>query len=267
MQLADVRDQVESEMKLNAARSSAVRIASDFAYALFENGIKPDSEHLDRMIRDADLPMRIPPFARNEAPAGPGWTPQIVEEVFKLTPDHWFSDPLTIGNDVILIFYQDRLAPYTPEFDSVRASRDRRLPAERKRELFVEKGQELTAELRSRPRLRPILYRSGREAAGLEPQEWDGFTSRTPPEGIDYNLLSRLDPIPTGGSLRHGRGPRQGLDPACHLEIPADRGTDGEDTDRCANRSPALNANVSRSLVYSDMIREELIRSGLATEP
>ncbi|MEZ5276435.1 MAG: peptidyl-prolyl cis-trans isomerase [Opitutaceae bacterium] len=267
VQLADVRDQVESEMKLNAARNSAVRIASDFAYALFENGIKPGSEQLNRMIRDADLPLQsAPPFARSETPAGLSWTPQIASEAFKLTPDHWFSDPLTTGNDVILIFYRDRLAPYTPEFESVRAAVTADYLAERKRELFVEKGQELTAGLRA-ALASGQSFAEAAEAAGLETREWDGFTLRNPPEGIDYNLLSRLDPIPTGGVSDMVVARDKGS--ILHViskSLPAD-GAVEEDTEQMREQIAGLNANVSRSLVYSDMIRDELIRSGLATEP
>ena len=105
------------------------------------------------------------------------------------------------------------------------------------------------------------------KAAGLESKEWDGFTLRTPPQGIDYNLLSRLDPIPTGGVSDMVVARDKGS--ILHViskSLPTD-GTAGEDTAQMRGQIAALNANVSRSLVYSDMIRDELIRSGLATEP
>jgi len=138
--------------------------------------------------------------------------------------------------------------------------------AERKRELFVEKGQELASELRTALNSGQS-FTDAAKAAGLESKEWDGFTLRTPPEGIDYNLLSRLDPIPTGGVSDMVVARDKGS--ILHViskSLPTD-GTAGEDTAQMRGQIAALNANVSRSLVYSDMIRDELIRSGLATEP
>ena len=265
--LVDVREQVEAEMKLNAARNTAVRIASDFAYAIFDNEIKPDSEPLTRMIREAGLDQRsAPPFSRNQPPAGLGWNSQIASEVFKLTPDHWFTDPLTVGNDVILIFYRDRLAPYIPEFESVRDAVAADFITERKRELFIAHGQELGAELRSGLALGQN-FKEAADAAGLGTKEWIGFDFRNPPEGIDFNLLSRLDAIPVGGvSDMVVAGEKGSILHVVSKTLPPDV-ADEEDTAQTRAQIAALNANVNRSLVYSDMIRDELIRSGLASEP
>ena len=71
VQLDDVRDMVESDLRLEKAKNIAVRTASDFAYALFENDVQPDSEAFASMISNSGLePLLVPPFARGQIPEG-----------------------------------------------------------------------------------------------------------------------------------------------------------------------------------------------------
>jgi peptidyl-prolyl cis-trans isomerase D len=265
--LADVRDEVEAEMKRVGARNACIQVASDFAYLLFEEQIKPGSDELARILTENGLNKTpVAPFSANEIPADLPWNQRIVSGAFKLTEDHWFSDPLTIGDDVILIFYQDRLAPYTPEFGSVRAQVTADYLEERKRELFVDRGEEIVARLREGLEAGQTFSEAA-TAVGLETEAWSDFTIQTPPEGMDYNLISRLDPIPVGGVsdmvVTRDAG---SILYVVAKNMPADL---TEDTDLELTRSQiaALNANVSRSLIYSDMIRDELLRAGLAEAP
>ncbi len=179
--LADVREQVEAEMKLNTARNGCINVASDFSYLLFENQIEPGSAELDRALTENGLiEVSVAPFFDGQIPDGLAWNPRIVSEAFKLTEDHWFSDPLTVGDNVILLFFQDRLAPYTPEFETVRVQVAADYKAERKRELFVEHGEEIVAQLRDDLEAGQTFSQAA-ETAGLEVNEWTDFTIQSPP--------------------------------------------------------------------------------------
>lgn len=265
--LADVRDEVEAEMKRLGAHNACVQVASDFAYLLFENEVEPGSDTLAQILTQNGLTeVLVAPFAANELPGGLSWNQRIVSEAFKLTDDHWFSDPLTIGDDVILVFYQDQLAPYTPEFGSVRAQVTVDFIEERRRELFVSRGEEIVAQLRADLTSgQPFSDAAG--SAGLETEAWAEFTIQTPPEGLDYNLLSRLDPIPVDGVsdmvITRDKG---SIVHVVAKNTPIDL-TEDADLELTRSQIAALNANVSRSLIYSDMIRDELVRSGLAEAP
>lgn len=183
-----------------------------------------------------------------------------------LTEDHWFSDPLPVGDNVILLVYQDRLAPYTPEFGSVRAEVTADYAEERKQELFVSRGDEIIGQLRS-ALAAGTSFSDAAAATGLETQEWADFTIQAPPEGLDYNLLSRLDQIPVGGVSDMVATREEGsIIHVVSKETPVDL-VESEDLELTRSQIAMLNANVNRNLVYSDMIREELIRSGLAEAP
>lgn len=264
VKLEDVRDTVESDLRLEMAKNIAVRTASDFAYALFENGVEPDSEALASMISSSGLePLMVPPFARGQVSIGMGWNRQIVEEAFMLTPDHWFSDPLTVGDTVILMFFQDRLASYTPEFATVRAQVLTDYATERKRELFVEKGEDLKIRLQE-------AIDSGKsfsEAAveeGMEIKEWVDFTFATPPEDFNYSILTRLEQVPVGGVS--DMTVASDLGSFIHVvsrSLPGGEINESE-LESIRQQIANLNSNLSRSLIFTDMVREELIRSGLA---
>jgi peptidyl-prolyl cis-trans isomerase D len=264
VQLDDVRDMVESDLRLEKAKNIAVRTASDFAYALFENNIQPDSEAFASMISNSGLePLLVPPFARGQIPEGMAWNRQIVDEAFKLTSDHWFSDPLTVGNTVILMFYQDRLASYTPEFADVRAQVSSDYADEQKRELFIAKGEELKAQLQNSIDSGKTFSEAATEA-GLETKEWVDFTFQAPPDDFNYSILSRLDQIPVGGVSDMVVARDQGsIVHVVSRSVPAD-GIDEEEIESTRKQIASLNSNLGQSLIYSDMVRDELIRSGLA---
>jgi len=264
VQLEDVRDTVDSDLRLEKAKNIAVRTASDFAYALFENNIQPESEAFATMISNSGLePFLVPAFAMGQIPDGMAWNRQIVEEAFKLTIDHWFSDPLTVGTTVILIFYQDRLASYTPEFADVRTQVSTDYAAERKRELFITKGEELSAQLQNSIDA-GMTFSDAAAEAGLEAKEWTDFTFQAPPEDFNYSILSRLDQIPVGGVSDMVVARDQGsIVHVISRSVPAG-GIDEEEIESTRKQIASLNSNLGRSLIYSDMVREELIRSGLA---
>jgi peptidyl-prolyl cis-trans isomerase D len=241
-----------------------VRTASDFAYALFENGVENESEAFASMISSSGLePMAVPPFARGQISTGLGWNRQIVEAAFMLTPDHWFSDPLTVGNTVILMFYVDRLTPYTPEFPTVRAQVLTDFTAERKRELFVEKGEELKAGLQAAIDSGKSFSEAAAEA-GLETKEWADFTFQTPPEDFNYNILSRLDQIPVGGVSDMIVASDQGSIVHVVSRSAPDIGIDEDELELTRDQIASFNSNLGRSLILTDMVRDEMIRSGLA---
>jgi len=259
----DVSETVKDDLKLEKARNIAVRTASDFAYALFEKGIESESEAFVSMISEAGLGKKIaPPFARDQIPDGLDWPPPVVNEAFKLTPDHWFSDPLTVGDTVLLLFYQDRLAPYTPDFSTVKARVLSDYSAEQKRALFVKKGEEMQIQLQAAVDSgRPFLEAAAE--AGLETKIWEDFTFQAPPEDFDYNILSRLDQIPVGEVSEMTIAADQGS--IIHV---ISRSTPGDEIDTSEleltrKQIANLNANMGRNLIFSDMIREELIRADL----
>lgn len=265
--LADVRDQVEAEMRLVGAKNGCIQVASDFAYMLFENQIEPGSETFAQILTENGLnEVPVAPFASTESPQNLGWSPRVVTEAFMLTEDHWFSDPLPVGDNVILLIYQDRLAPYTPEFASVRVQATADYTEERKQELFVSRGDEIIAQLRT-DLAAGTPFNEAAATAGLETQEWADFTVQTPPEGLDYNLLSRLDQIPVGGVSDMVATQDQGsIIYVASKETPVEL-TESEDLELTRTQIAMLNANVTRNLIYSGMIRDELIRSGLAETP
>jgi len=263
VRLDDVRETVESDLRLGKAINIAIRTASDFAYALFENSVEPETEIFSSMVSESGLELRVaPPFSRGQIPDGIAWDRKIVEEAFKLTPDHLFSDPLTVGNTVILVFYQDRLAAYTPEFSTVRAKVLADYKAERKRELFVAKGEELKNQLQEAVDSGTSFFDAASES-GLETKVWTDFTFQTPLEDFNYSIVARLDQIPVGGiSDMVVAGNIGSFVHVVSRSVPGDE-IDKTELETTRKQIANLNANLRSSLIFNDMISEELIRAGL----
>ncbi len=79
--------------------------------------------------------------------------------------------------------------------------------------------------------------------------------------------MTRLEQIPVGGISEMVVARDKGsIVHVISKDTPADL-TEDADLELTRSQIASLNANVTRSLIYSDMVRDELIRSGLAETP
>jgi len=259
----EVRTQVDLEMKLVVAQKAAIQAASDFGYTLFENKVERDSEELATGISRHNLTLKtVPAFTSEESPEEGRWSQQIVKEAFKLSEKHWFSDPLPVGNSAIILFYDDRLVSYIPDFEDVKESVITDFNQAREKELFIEKGsniqKSLTEQLASGD-----SFTEAAEKAGLQTQTWPSFTLQTPPSDFDYSLLSRLEQITEGdisdmivtkekGTFLH----------VISKEVP-EEALAGEEFDQTTAQLAEMNSRVQQNLIISDLLQQELIKVGL----
>ncbi len=259
----EVRAQVELEMKLVEAQKKAIKEASDFAYTLFENKIPRDSEELAEAIEKNNLTIKmVPAFTSDESPEGGLWNRQIVNEAFKLSEKHWFSDPFPVGNSAIILFYNDRLVSYIPDFEEVKESVITDFNNVREKELFIEKGRNMQTDL-GEQLASGKSFTEAADKAGLETQTWPAFTLRTPPSDFDYSLLSRLEQIAEGEISDMIVSQEKGIFLyVVSKEIPEEV-SEGEEFDQTTTQIAQINANVQQNLIISELLEQELIRSGL----
>ncbi|MBL4575032.1 MAG: hypothetical protein JKY51_02905 [Opitutaceae bacterium] len=258
----EVRTQVELEIKLVEARNRAIQEASDFAYNLFEKNIPRGSGEFSTAISTKGLVLKVvPAFSSTETPEQGLWNQQIVNEAFKLSEKHWFSDPLSVGNSTIIIFYNDRLISYIPEFNYVRDTVTKDFRAAQEKEQFIERGKELQTNL-SEQLAAGNSFSDAAEKAGLKTQTWPAFTLRAPPSGFDYSLLARLEQISAGEISDMIVNAETGTFLYVEsTEVPKGV-SEGEDFDQTSSQLAQLNANTQQNLIIREMLRQEITKGG-----
>jgi peptidyl-prolyl cis-trans isomerase D len=194
----DVRERVAADLAQTRARTQAIKVASDFAYTLFEESVAPGSERLTALVQRAGASIRsVPPFTAAQGPQGLVWPRQATVEAFRLSPGRPYSDPIQATERVMILVYQDRLEPQVPPFEEVRERVAADYREERRRELFVERGQEIRQALRQ-AMTGGASFVDAAQNLGLETSSWESFTRREPPENINWTVLSRIDQLPLG---------------------------------------------------------------------
>lgn len=197
--LADVRDEVEEEVRRLRARRLSGEAAADFAYALFvEPEARPGDPRFHELLEKHGGELRdAPPATQREFPPQLGFPPQVQERVFRLNEDRDFSDPLALRDDHIVLIYQETLPSYLPPLEEIREVVERDYKSQERRRLISELGEELREKIRNRME-EGASFVEAAEAEGLNTESADEFSRMSPPEGIDRQLSARLDEFKVG---------------------------------------------------------------------
>ncbi|HUG09941.1 MAG TPA: hypothetical protein VMM36_02955 [Opitutaceae bacterium] len=196
------RSAVESTLRTELGAKRAARVASDFAFALFDQKIVRGSVGLDDLIANYKVSRQSAPlFPASEAPKELGWPATVAQEAFRLSEQKYFSDPLrlTDGSTVVLL-WNETVAPSTPTLVEVRDAVVGDFTAAERRRLFVEAGNRWRADLQARVSSGMTLE-AAVAAMGtpkLEVVNYPAFPRRQPPEAIEPAVLSALEQTPAG---------------------------------------------------------------------
>lgn len=191
--LADVRDEVETALRRQKAIRVAGLSASDFAYAMFQQGTRPGSEAFDELITNYKGELHeAPPASRSEFPQNLGFSYEAREAVFRLDADRDFSDPVRIGDDYAVLIYKETLPSYVPPMEEVKAEVEQDYRAEERRRLIAERGQEIRASITEKM-AEEVSFIEAAESEGLTTESVEPFTRIAPPNEINRQLVMRLD--------------------------------------------------------------------------
>lgn len=192
--LADVRDQVETALRKQKAIRVAGLSASDFAYALFQSGLRPGSEDFEELLSNYKGELRdAPPASRSEFPPNLGFSYEAREAVFRLDEDRDFSDPVRIGDNYAVLIYKETLPSYVPQMEEVKAEVEQDYRTEERRRLIAEHGREIHDSIVAKMSDEEISFIEAAESEGLSVQSPEPFTRIAPPSEINRQLIMRLD--------------------------------------------------------------------------
>ncbi len=195
VEFEDVADQVETTLKRRAARRLAEEAASDFTFSLFEGQIAKGSDELAARIDELALPKEtLLPYPEGERPG-------IIDGIRPLDEERYYSDPVSLGENFIVVLLEEVSPSFIPPFEDVRDQVAVDFREEERRRLRAERGNEIHQALLEKVNEGEAFSRAAAEM-DLELAEFEPFTLQTPPEGISQTVLRQLQELRSGDVSR-----------------------------------------------------------------
>jgi peptidyl-prolyl cis-trans isomerase D len=201
---AAVRSQVETTLKLERARRSATKAASDLSFALYEAKAVPGTAEFDAMLKSRGVTLKaLAPFTHEAGPAEFGGSPEIAAEAFKLGKDRALSDAVPSPTGAVVLFWKDLQPARKPLLSEVRAKVVADYIDGEKRKRFVELGRAVRSTIESRLKSGDTFEKAVAAAASassvkIESKTLPPFTRRQPPQDIDYSVFGALARLEKG---------------------------------------------------------------------
>jgi peptidyl-prolyl cis-trans isomerase D len=265
--LAAIRPQVEKEMRLQTATRLASKAASDFAFALFDAKIPQDSPAIDQFAsRNHGKRLAAPPFPQNAPPAGLSWPGPVLAEAFRLSRDRYYSDALPVGDDQVVLLWQETLPESKPTFAEVRNQVAAGFVEEERSRILTASGQQWKNVLQAKLAAGMAFDAAVASLPGApksETKSFGPFTFRQPPEGLGDQVMEAIDRLQPGAisDLLGDRDPQK-----AHLVHVAERTAPVVDPTsaefaQIRNAMAANAAGGARALVTSERITAEQKRN------
>jgi len=140
---AAARPAVVVALKLDRAKNVALRAASDFAYALYDDKVPADAG-LASYIAARKLTLKpLAPFSHDAGPVELGGSQDIADAAFKLNADRYFSEALPTPSGAAVLIWRESRPAHAPLLTDVRAKVEADYVENERREEFVELGRTL----------------------------------------------------------------------------------------------------------------------------
>ena len=212
-----VRSQVEAAYKLSAASRLAATAASDLSLALYDRKLAPDTPAFDALLAERKIALKsVPPFAPGEVPAALGGSPQISDAAFRLSKERPTSDPLSTGNNSVILFWKDTIPSRQPALAEVRADVSKAYIENEKQKRFSELGKTLRAQIQTRLKAGDTFEKAANTAAAdakvkVTVKTLPAFTLRQPPQDLEGNAYGLLENLKQGEVSEMAASPDKGL--------------------------------------------------------
>lgn len=195
----NVRDAVAASLSKANAAHAANEAAQAFAYGLYRDSIELESTTFNTLLNKSGLSLiEIEPYTQAGA-SQRALSADMLNSAFTLGGSRYYSDAYPIDNGYAVLIYQGRIAPEVPAFEAIQAEVSANYLAEKKRELFNEKGEELKAALET-------LLTDGKafgeaaESIGLKATAYDAFKAGEAPRELNRTALQTAQGM-TAGSV------------------------------------------------------------------
>jgi peptidyl-prolyl cis-trans isomerase D len=195
---AKVRPQVEAAMRRDASTRAAMKAATDFTVALYQQKAAANSPELAAFLAGAHRTATpLPPFLPDAPPPELAWLGYHGEEIGRLSKDRYFSDPLNAPDGVVVLLWNDTLPAYKPLLPEVHDKVAADYKDAEKRERFIAEGRTLRARLEAALKAGTSFEKSA-EADKLGVKSYTGFTLSEPPKDAPAEALQSLASMNAG---------------------------------------------------------------------
>lgn len=193
-----VRAQVETALRNELGTRAAVKVANDFAVALYERKAKANSPELTAFLASQQRSaMAIEPFSPENPPASMPWLAYYGEQVSRLNQERFFSDPLPTPNGALILLWNEALPAHQPGFAEVREKVSADYKENEKRKRFVAHGQMLQAKLNAAVKAGTTFDQAAADAK-LEVKSFANFTLQDTPKDLPGAARQALQTVKTG---------------------------------------------------------------------
>ena len=193
-----VRAQVEAALKNLVGGRGASKAANDFTIALFERKLAANSPELTDFLAAQRRPAKaIAPFAPDSPPQDMPWLGSYADQISRLSPARFFSDPLPTTNSYVVLLWNESLPAYRPLFAEMHDRVAADYKEGEKRKLFIERGRALRAQLQAAAKT-AAGFASVAAAEKIEVKSYANFTFRQPPSDLPYQAFGALQGLESG---------------------------------------------------------------------
>jgi peptidyl-prolyl cis-trans isomerase D len=199
---AAVEATVRQAIRAERAQRLAIADASDFAFDLYDSRVTPDG--LNAFLAARNLTRQpLVPFSQTAGPAEFGGSTTVAQEAFRLGPQKFYSDAITVPGGGAVLIWEETLPVRQPLFIEVRDQVLADYRENERRRLFVERGQQVRESIRQALAGGTAFadaVSSAASAAGLQitARSPEPFTLRMPPADLDSSVLGALDRMDAG---------------------------------------------------------------------
>ncbi|MEC9227702.1 MAG: hypothetical protein VYA21_02655, partial [Verrucomicrobiota bacterium] len=195
--LSKVRDSVTSSYLLEQKARAANQAAQSFAYSLYQDEIKRDSDAFESLLTETGASLtEIEPFSFADC-SKRSLSTELLESAFELGGNRYYSDAYEVSEVYAILIYEGRIAPEIPTFEKVQIEVTADYNADEKRRLFNEKGQALQAALEAKLSI-GIEFLEAAEALNLVGKSYESFNIQNPPSTINRSILQQAQTMQPG---------------------------------------------------------------------
>ncbi|MGJ8652415.1 MAG: hypothetical protein ACSHX8_04010 [Opitutaceae bacterium] len=193
----NVRHAVEKSLRAANAAHAANEAAQAFAYGLYQNNIELESAAFNTLLNNSGLSLiEIEPYTQ-EGASQRALSADMLKSAFTLGGNRYYSDAYPVDNGYAVLIYQGRIAPEVPAFEAIQAEVSVNYLAEKKRELFNAKGEDLKAAIDT------LLadgtpFSEAAESLGLKTTTYDAFKVAEAPRGLNRTVLQKAQGMTPG---------------------------------------------------------------------
>ena len=198
---AAVRPQVEKALQTERATRLAAKAAADLTVAIYEQRLQPQTPAFSDFLAQNKLARKsVPPFDRQTAPQGLGWSKQVADLALQLSADHPVSDALTGATGSMVLFWRETHPSYQPELAQVRDRVVADYKESERRKSFIEAGRAFRGQIEARLKAGDPFDKAAAVAGPIKLtiKDYPAFIRRQPPKELAQPVLAALERLDQG---------------------------------------------------------------------